>query len=185
MAVLVPAPRKSYDARSGPANAFAGIDDLGRFDGRCSGSRCEEQTAPSKDIETQRRRERKALRNLAEENPAMEKMTWQKVEAEKLSEKITRQMLNGDHTTVARIFLARGAIVPRHSHVSEQFSLILSGALKFVFDDGEMVVRSGEMVFIPSRKPHAAEALEDTVDLDIFSPRREDWIRRDDAYLRG
>jgi quercetin dioxygenase-like cupin family protein len=115
----------------------------------------------------------------------MEHTSWDKIETEKLSEKITRQMLSGEHTTVARIFLARGAIVPRHSHVSEQFSLILSGALKFIFDGPELVVRSGEMVYIPAHQPHAAEALEDTVDLDVFSPRREDWIRKDDAYLRG
>ncbi len=115
----------------------------------------------------------------------MQATSWDKMETERLSNKITRQMLNGERTTVARICLARGAFVPRHSHESEQFSLILSGALKFFFDDSELVVRSGEMVFIPSRVPHAAEALEDTVDLDIFSPRREDWIRKDDAYLRG
>lgn len=115
----------------------------------------------------------------------MEKTSWDKVETENLSAKITRQMLNSENATVARIFLARGAIVPRHSHVSEQFSLILSGALKFIFEDGDVVVRAGEMIFIPSNAPHAAEALEDTVDLDIFSPRREDWIRKDDAYLRG
>jgi len=115
----------------------------------------------------------------------MEKTSWDKVETENLSAKITRQMLNSENVTVARIFLARGAIVPRHSHVSEQFSLILSGALKFTFEDGDVVVRAGEMIFIPSNAPHAAEALEDTVDLDIFSPRREDWIRKDDAYLRG
>lgn len=115
----------------------------------------------------------------------MQATSWDKMEIERLSNKITRQMLNGEHTTVARICLARGAYVPPHSHESEQFSLILSGALKFFFDDGEVVVRGGEMVFIPSRVPHAAEALEDTVDLDIFSPRREDWIHKDDAYLRG
>jgi len=115
----------------------------------------------------------------------MQYTSWEKIESEKLSDTITRQMLNGEHTTVARIFLARGACVPRHAHESEQFSLILSGALKFVFDDGEIVVRAGEIVYIPPNKPHAAEALEDTVDLDVFSPRREDWIRKDDAYLRG
>ena len=115
----------------------------------------------------------------------MQVTSWEKIETERLSETITRQMLNGEHATVARIFLARGAVVPRHAHLSEQFSLILSGALKFIFDDREVLVRAGEMVFIPSNVPHAAEALEDTVDLDIFSPRREDWIRKDDAYLRG
>lgn len=115
----------------------------------------------------------------------MQYTSWDKIETEKLSKTISRQMLSGENTTVARIFLARGARVPRHSHESEQFSLILSGALKFIFDDAEAVVRAGEIVYIPSNKPHAAEALEDTVDLDVFSPRREDWIRKDDAYLRG
>src|SRR5947209_18790034 len=107
------------------------------------------------------------------------------VKIEKWCAMIMRKMLNSENSTVARIFLARGAIVPRHSHVSEQFSLILSGALKFTFEDGDVVVRAGEMIFFPSNAPHAAEALEDTVDLDIFSPRREAWIRKDDAYLRG
>lgn len=110
---------------------------------------------------------------------------WEDIETEPLSPTITRQMLNGQHTTVARIFLKQGAVVPRHQHASEQFSLILSGALKFTFDHGrEVTIGAGEMIFIPSNVPHAAEALEDTDDLDVFSPRREDWIRKDDAYLR-
>jgi quercetin dioxygenase-like cupin family protein len=110
--------------------------------------------------------------------------SWEKLETEKLSATISRQMVSGNQSTVARIFLARGAIVPRHSHVNEQVSLILSGALKFVFDDRTLVVRAGEILLIPSGVPHAAEALEDTVDMDFFTPRREDWIRKDDAYLR-
>ena len=115
----------------------------------------------------------------------MQVTSWEKLETERLSATITRQMLNGEHATVARIFLARGAVVPRHSHWSEQFSWILSGALKFIFDTGEVTLRAGEILFIPSNLPHAAEALEDTVDVDIFAPRRDDWIRKDDAYLRG
>ena len=112
-------------------------------------------------------------------------MTWDAVQHEQLSPLIGRQMLNGEHSTVARIFLARGAVVPRHSHPGEQFTLILSGALRLLFDDHEEIVRAGEMIFIPSQVPHGAVALEDTVDLDIFGPRREDWITSDDAYLRG
>jgi quercetin dioxygenase-like cupin family protein len=115
----------------------------------------------------------------------MQVTSWERIETERLSNTITRQMLSGEHTTVARVFLTRGAVVPRHAHASEQFSLILSGALKFIFDDCEVIVRAGELLFIPSNVPHAAEALEETVDLDIFSPRRDDWIRKDDAYLRG
>ena len=111
--------------------------------------------------------------------------SWEKMETEKLSRTITRQMLSGETATIARIFLARGAIVPRHAHVNEQYSLILSGALKFIFDDREVVVRAGEIMLIPGNEPHAAEALEDTVDLDFFVPIREDWVRKDDAYLRG
>ena len=112
--------------------------------------------------------------------------SFEKVETEKLSSHITRQMLNGEDATLARIFLARGAVVPRHSHRSEQFSLIISGALKFYFDDGETtVVHAGEILLIPAHVPHKAEALEDTVDIDFFAPRREDWISKNDAYLRS
>jgi quercetin dioxygenase-like cupin family protein len=114
----------------------------------------------------------------------MEKMSWERLEGEQLSKLISRQMLSGENATVARLLLARGAVVPRHSHVSEQFSLILSGALKFVFDDREVLVNAGEVLFIPANVPHSAVALEDTVDMDFFAPRREDWIRKEDAYLR-
>lgn len=109
---------------------------------------------------------------------------WSKVNQEKLSDVISRQMVSGKEATLARILLARGAVVPRHEHRSEQYTMILSGALKFVFDDGETTVHAGEMLLIPAFVPHSAEALEDTVDIDFFAPRREEWIRGDDAYLR-
>ncbi|MGH9712064.1 MAG: cupin domain-containing protein [Candidatus Acidiferrales bacterium] len=114
----------------------------------------------------------------------VEAKPWAKVKQEKLSEVISRQMVSGEEATLARILLTRGAIVPRHDHRSEQYTMILSGALKFVFDDGETIVHAGEMLLIPAHVPHAAEALEDTVDIDFFAPRREEWIRGDDAYLR-
>src|SRR2546430_1450552 len=114
----------------------------------------------------------------------MEKTSWEKLEGEQLNKLVSRQMLSGDNATVARLLMTRGAVVPRHFHVSEQFSLILSGALKFVFDDREVIVRGGEVLYIPANEPHSAVALEDTVDIDFFAPRREDWIRREDAYLR-
>jgi len=114
----------------------------------------------------------------------MHKTSWKEMEAERISDLISRQMVHGESATVGRLLLARGAVVPRHSHVSEQYSLILSGALRFVFDDREVTVNAGEMLFIPSHVPHSAVALEDTEDLDFFAPRREDWIRKEDAYLR-
>jgi quercetin dioxygenase-like cupin family protein len=112
----------------------------------------------------------------------MEKSSWEKLPAEQLNHLISRQMLNGENATVARLLLKRGAIVPRHFHVSEQFSLILEGKLRFVFDDQEIVVGAGEILFIPANVPHSAVAVEDTVDVDFFAPRREDWIRKEDAY---
>jgi quercetin dioxygenase-like cupin family protein len=110
---------------------------------------------------------------------------WEKYETEKLSPMITRNMASGEDGTIARVQIARGGIVPRHSHRSEQYTMILAGALKFIFDDGETtVVRPGEILLIPANVPHSAEALEDTVDIDFFAPRREDWINKDDSYLR-
>jgi quercetin dioxygenase-like cupin family protein len=120
----------------------------------------------------------------------MKKAGWErvdvdKVEVEKMSDKVSRQMFNGEHTTVARISVVKGTTVPRHAHPSEQYTLLLSGLIKMVFDNGEVVLRPGEMVFIKSHVPHIVEALEAYVSLDFFGPRREDWISKDDAYLRA
>ncbi|HTU36139.1 MAG TPA: cupin domain-containing protein [Candidatus Acidoferrum sp.] len=109
---------------------------------------------------------------------------WEGLDTEKLSEVISRNMVSGNDGTLARVLIKKGGIVPRHSHRSEQYTMILAGALKFVFDDGELVVRPGEVLVIPAHVAHAAEALEDTVDIDFFAPRREDWINKTDAYLR-
>jgi quercetin dioxygenase-like cupin family protein len=114
----------------------------------------------------------------------LEKTSWNAIEVEKLNDLLSRQMISGDNATVSKIYLNRGAVVPRHSHVNEQYSWIISGKLKFVFDDREIVVGPGEFLLIPPNVPHSAIAVEDTVDVDIFAPRREDWIRKEDAYLR-
>ena len=117
--------------------------------------------------------------------PNLKVTTFDKIDKEHLTPLISRQMASGEDCTVAQILLKKGGIVPRHSHRSEQFSLIISGALKFFFDDGEVVVHAGEIILIPAHVPHKAEALEDTVDIDFFAPRREDWINKTDNYLRN
>lgn len=108
----------------------------------------------------------------------------QDMPVEHLNPLIDRQFVAGDRSMLARIILRKGSIVPQHSHDNEQITYVLEGALKFVIEGKELVVRSGEILIIPSNLPHSAEALEDTVDLDIFCPPREDWIRGTDAYLR-
>lgn len=107
---------------------------------------------------------------------------------EKLMELVERRYISGERTTLAQVWLYKGAVVPTHTHESEQVSYVVEGALRFKLGaDGaeEVVVRTGEVLVIPSNHPHAAEALEDTYDLDFFAPRREDWIAGQDAYLRG
>lgn len=111
---------------------------------------------------------------------------WQDVPVEKLSSTISRQLISGDRLMAAIVELKQGAVVPMHHHESEQLTYIVEGALRFTLGDGRTVdVRAGETLLIPSNVEHAAEALEDTIDLDCFSPIREDWLSGDDAYLRG
>ena len=115
----------------------------------------------------------------------METYVWDEQPVEPLNDLIGRQMLNGEAMTLARITLARGAVVPSHSHANEQIATVLSGRLRFTVGDDTREVGAGESVLITGDVPHEVEALEDSVVLDVFAPRREDWIRGDDAYLRG
>ena len=101
-----------------------------------------------------------------------------------MSETFARQVIHSDNMTVARVYLRKGCSVPEHSHHNEQISMMERGALKFVMGGVERVLRAGEVLRIPPHVPHSAEALEDCVAMDLFSPPREDWIRGDDAYLR-
>jgi quercetin dioxygenase-like cupin family protein len=115
----------------------------------------------------------------------MDAFVWDSEPVEPLSERIGRQMLNGDAMTLARITLVQGATVPEHSHPNEQIATVLSGRVRFRLGDEERVVGALASVLIAGGVPHEVEALEDSVVLDVFAPRREDWIRGDDAYLRG
>jgi quercetin dioxygenase-like cupin family protein len=110
---------------------------------------------------------------------------WTEVPEEQMSAAISRQVIHGETMTVARIRLRKGAIVPLHQHVNEQISTVESGVMRFVIAGEERIMRSGETLTIPPNAPHLVEALEDSQALDVFSPVREDWIRGDDAYLRG
>ena len=109
---------------------------------------------------------------------------WKDVEREKLNPLIDREMLVGDQVMLARVIMKKGAHVPLHHHHNEQVTYILEGALKFAIDGKEVVVRAGEVLCIPSNMPHEAWALEETIDLDVFNPPREDWLNKTDDYLR-
>jgi quercetin dioxygenase-like cupin family protein len=106
---------------------------------------------------------------------------------ERVSDMLERRLITGDRMMLAHVYLKKGCIVPKHSHENEQLTYILEGALKFkIGEDGaeEIVVSAGEVLLIPSNIPHMAEALEETLDVDIFSPPRQDWLDKKDDYLR-
>ena len=110
---------------------------------------------------------------------------WSSVPIEDLKPLLQRHFIVGQDIMLARVLLKKGCIVPLHSHHNEQITYILEGALKFWIDGKEIVVHTGEVLTIPPHMPHKAEALVDTVDLDVFHPPREDWINKTDQYLRG
>ena len=112
-------------------------------------------------------------------------LRWNDVELESLIPLLDRQIVTGESLMLSRVLLKKGCIVPEHSHLNEQLTYILEGALKFTIDGREIVVGAGEVLCIPPHMPHKAEALEDTVDLDVFYPPRQDWLNKTDAYLRS
>ena len=101
---------------------------------------------------------------------------WDEIALEKVTEMISRKIVSGEREMLAQIYLKRGALVPMHAHESEQMTYILQGALRFLIEGEEITVREGEVLHIPSRMPHQAEALEDTLELDVFSPIRSEWV---------
>ena len=109
---------------------------------------------------------------------------WADIPPEQLNPLLTRQFVSGEKSMLARILLRKGCTVPEHHHPNEQISYIVSGALEFLIDGVSHVVRAGEILVIPSNVPHSATALEDTEDLDLFAPPRQDWLDKDDSYLR-
>jgi len=112
---------------------------------------------------------------------------WEELPAEQLKGGLTRRLITGDRMMIAHVYFKKGDDVPRHWHENEQITYVLEGALQFWLGaDGEreLIVRSGEVLVIPSNLPHSALALEDTLDVDVFNPPRQDWLAGTDAYLR-
>jgi quercetin dioxygenase-like cupin family protein len=101
---------------------------------------------------------------------------WDEIALEKITEMVSQKIVAGEREMLAQIYLKRGALVPMHSHDSEQMTYVLQGALRFLVDGEEIIVREGEVLHIPARAPHQAEALDDTFELDVFSPIRQEWL---------
>lgn len=112
---------------------------------------------------------------------------WDDMPKERVTDLLERRLITSEKMMLTHIYLKKGCIVPQHSHENEQITYVLEGALRFLIGDDEkeeVVVRAGEVLVIPSNVVHQAEALEDTLDIDIFSPPRQDWLDKTDDYLR-
>ena len=110
--------------------------------------------------------------------------SWSEVPTEKLTDKLSRKVISGSKVMLGQIFLKKGCVIASHKHESEQITYILSGCLKMILPDREVTLHEGDVLHIPSGVEHGAVALEDTLDLDAFSPIREDWLKGTDDYLR-
>ena len=112
---------------------------------------------------------------------------WDDMAKERVTDMLERRLITGDRMMLAHVYLKKGCVVPKHSHENEQLTYILEGALKFWIGEDqkeEVIVRAGEVLLIPSHVAHKAEALEETLDVDVFSPPRQDWLAKTDDYLR-
>ena len=112
---------------------------------------------------------------------------WDSMPIEEVTPLLGRRLITGDGMMLAHVYLKKGCIVPKHNHHNEQLTYVLSGTLRFWIgeDEGQVIdVGPGEVLHLPSMVYHKAEALEDTLDVDVFNPPRQDWIDKTDAYLR-
>ncbi len=114
--------------------------------------------------------------------------SWDEVPKEQVTDGISRRLVTGERMMIAHVYLDKGSVVPTHSHENEQLTYILEGALRFWIGDEDaepLDLLAGEVLHIPSNVPHKAEALEDTFDVDVFSPPRQDWLDGTDTYFHA
>lgn len=118
-------------------------------------------------------------------NSRVRRFAWSDVQSERVTDRISRRLIWGDRMMIAQVVLDKGSVVPMHAHENEQITYILEGALRFRIGESaeEVDVRAGEVLYIPSHVPHEALALEDTLDVDVFSPPRQDWLDGTDSYF--
>jgi quercetin dioxygenase-like cupin family protein len=148
------------------------------------GSKYSSHRGKTKTTKSHARARRAVSEQVAAKNE-LQYIPWHTIPLEDLNPLLQRQFVVGQEIMLARVLLKKGCIVPQHSHRNEQLTYIVEGALKFWIDGKEIVVNAGEVLCIPAHMPHKAEAVEDTVDLDVFTPPRADWINKTDQYLRG
>jgi quercetin dioxygenase-like cupin family protein len=114
-------------------------------------------------------------------SPAVRLHRWDEIALDKVTEMLSRKIVSGEREMLVQVYIKRGCLVPMHAHDSEQMTYVLQGALKFLINGEEITVREGEVLHIPPGVAHQAEALDDTFELDVFSPIRQGWLDHSDA----
>jgi signal transduction histidine kinase len=114
----------------------------------------------------------------------VQKMEWKSIKAENLNDALSRKVVYAKNGTMAKFFAKKGANVQRHFHDNEEYVFMISGTLKFIFDDCEVVLSEGESLIVPPNVPHSIDTIMDSDFVEFFSPTREDWLRGEDKYLR-
>jgi len=109
---------------------------------------------------------------------------WDEVPQEQVNKMLSRRVVSGEREMIAQVTLKKGCVVPEHAHESEQITYVLKGALRLTIAGRDFTVRENELLHIPSNIPHSAFAVEDCLEVDVFSPIRHDWLNKTDDYLR-
>ena len=120
------------------------------------------------------------------------KQPWSSVKLEVLTPMLSRRVLTAERAMMAQVYLKKGAVVKAHEHHNEQITYILEGGLRFWLGENAdkapnapyVDVMAAEVLLIPGGLRHQAEALADTLDLEVFTPPRQDWLDGSDAYIR-
>lgn len=121
----------------------------------------------------------------AQTKDRVQHFSFDKLPAKQIDELLSRKMISGKDGTIGYFTYKKGAVVPPHHHSNEQYSLIIKGSVKVLVNGREFIVKAGEGIIIPSNAVHSFTALEDdTIDIDFFAPRREDWINNTDNYYK-
>ncbi len=122
------------------------------------------------------------------EEDSVELLNWDQIPMETVNPMMQRQIITGELMTVAKIYFKDGFLVPMHTHHNEQITQVISGLLRFrIGEDGEQSidVGPGQTIVIPANVPHEALVVGDVVEMDMWAPRRDDWLNQTDDYLRG
>ena len=118
----------------------------------------------------------------------LQSINWDEVELESVNRSMKRRIVTGRNMTVARIYFKDGFTVPMHSHHNDQITQVIKGEMRFVFggdEPKEMLLGPGDVVVIPPNMPHLATCIGEVEEIDMWSPRRDDWLDGSDDYLRG